>query len=211
MSKTALMKKALVDALKALVKEKSLAKITVSDITEYCGISRNTFYYHFNDKYDLINWIFYSETLPEINAFSEPDRWFDGFVRLCRYMQANRDFYLEALDYAGQNSLQDYLVDFYFELLKIHINTIYSQSGCKLADEELFLMARMEAHSYAGIVMDWVKQGMQDDYMARFEQLRRVSMLAGSRYSIAPSDEKTAGQEPDVQNTQNTIQVSHVK
>jgi probable dihydroxyacetone kinase regulator len=195
MSKVAITKKALVDALKALMKEKKLSKITVSDITDYCDISRNTFYYHFSDKYDLLNWIFYSETLPEVNAFSEPERWFDGFVRLCRYMRANREFYLEALDYVGQNSLKDYLLEFYFELLKIHIDTVYTQLGYKLASEELFLMARMEAHSYVGIIMDWVKGGMQDDYMTRFEQLQRVSLLGKPRYSFMTPGEKSEKEE----------------
>jgi probable dihydroxyacetone kinase regulator len=195
MSKVTITKKALVDALKALMKKKTLSKITVSDITDYCDISRNTFYYHFSDKYDLINWIFYSETLPEVNAFSEPERGFDGFVRLCRYMRANREFYLEALDYVGQNSLKDYLVEFYFELLKIHIDTVYTQLGYKLASEELFLMARMEAHSYVGIIMDWVKEGMQDDYMTRFEQLQHVNLLGKPRYFFMTPGEKSKKEE----------------
>lgn len=184
MSKTTITKGALAAALKDLVRNKPLSKITIKDITDYCDISRNTFYYHFIDKYDLVNWIFYSETLQEINAFSEPDRWLDGFVNLCKYMHANRRFYLEAFNYVGQNSLKDYLLEFYFELLKIHINTVYMEIGYKLASEELFLMARMEAHSYVGIIMDWVKAGMHDNYISYFEQLRRIHKIEKVRYSI---------------------------
>ena len=40
--------------LKELVKTKALNKITISDITEKCGINRQTFYYHFADMMDLI-------------------------------------------------------------------------------------------------------------------------------------------------------------
>jgi AcrR family transcriptional regulator len=46
------------NALKRLVKTKKLAKITVHDIVKASGVNRSTFYYHFIDKDDLINWIF---------------------------------------------------------------------------------------------------------------------------------------------------------
>ena len=50
-------KRALEASLKKLVKTKPLNKITVSDITDDCGINRMTFYYHFKDIYDLVEWI----------------------------------------------------------------------------------------------------------------------------------------------------------
>ena len=50
-------KRALAASLKRLLAEKPLSKITISDITDDCGINRMTFYYHFQDIYDLIEWI----------------------------------------------------------------------------------------------------------------------------------------------------------
>ena len=107
-------------------------------------------------------------------------------------MHKNRDFYIDALEYMGQNNLSEYLLEFYFELLKIHLDTIYAQLGYKLAVDELYLMARMEAHAYVGIIMDWVKAGMNDDYMNYFEQLHRINRLEKSRYSMF-FDAKTPG------------------
>ena len=49
-------KRAMEAALKKLLLEKPLTKITVSDITEECGMNRMTFYYHFKDIYDLVEW-----------------------------------------------------------------------------------------------------------------------------------------------------------
>ena len=46
-------KQALANALKQLLQKKQIMKITINDITEACGISRMTFYYHFKDIYDL--------------------------------------------------------------------------------------------------------------------------------------------------------------
>ena len=49
-------KRALEASLKKLLLQKPLDKITINDIAEDCGISRMTFYYHFKDIYDLIEW-----------------------------------------------------------------------------------------------------------------------------------------------------------
>ena len=49
-------KRALENSLKHILSQKPLDKITVSDITDDCGINRMTFYYHFKDIYDLIEW-----------------------------------------------------------------------------------------------------------------------------------------------------------
>lgn len=49
-------KRALEASLKNLLLQKPLNKITINDITEDCGINRMTFYYHFKDIYDLVEW-----------------------------------------------------------------------------------------------------------------------------------------------------------
>ena len=51
-----LTKRALAASLKKLLAQKPLSKITIADITEDCGVSRMTFYYHFQDIYDLVEW-----------------------------------------------------------------------------------------------------------------------------------------------------------
>lgn len=49
-------KLALEASLKELLRTKPIDKITINDLTEHCGISRMTFYYHFKDIYDLVEW-----------------------------------------------------------------------------------------------------------------------------------------------------------
>ena len=49
-------KRALEQSLKNLLMKKPLTKITVGDIADDCGINRMTFYYHFKDIYDLVEW-----------------------------------------------------------------------------------------------------------------------------------------------------------
>ena len=59
-------KRALSASLKKLLAKKPLDKITVTDIAEDCEVGRQTFYYHFQDIYDLMEWTFTEETSREI-------------------------------------------------------------------------------------------------------------------------------------------------
>lgn len=54
-------KKAIALALKEVMKTKPLSKITVNEIAEECSINRQTFYYHFQDIQDLVEWICLTE------------------------------------------------------------------------------------------------------------------------------------------------------
>lgn len=176
MPKTEITKAALATCLRELMSQKKLSHITIADITLQCGISRNAFYYHFRDKYDLINWIFYSETLPIIDTFFGSDSHLDGFVNLCQYMLNNRQFYIEVFQYVGQNSLCGSLTETYFELMKIHISTLYANINCRLSEDELYILARLSAHAYVGVIMEWVTSGMQSNYMIYFEKLKEIKM-----------------------------------
>ena len=59
-------KSALADAMKKLMVCKSFAKISISDLCEECGLNRKSFYYHFKDIYDLLEWIFANEVVKKI-------------------------------------------------------------------------------------------------------------------------------------------------
>ena len=63
-------KQKLADSLRSILETKPLDKVTINDLTDACGVNRQTFYYHFHDIYDLIDWIFVTETeraVPEVS------------------------------------------------------------------------------------------------------------------------------------------------
>ena len=68
-------KNALAASMKKLMRKKPFEKISVSDICEDCGINRKSFYYHFRDKYDLVNWIFYVGFIGELDVNSYGSGW----------------------------------------------------------------------------------------------------------------------------------------
>ena len=59
-----LTKRALAASITTLLEKKPLDRITIKDITDECGVTRNTFYYHFQDVYDLLSYIFREQADP---------------------------------------------------------------------------------------------------------------------------------------------------
>ena len=100
-------KRALASVFKKLMEEMPFAKISVSDICERCQMNRKSFYYHFKDKYELVNWIFDTEFLDAIHEQEIKTGW-DILSILCRYLYANKEFYRRALKIEGQNSFEEH-------------------------------------------------------------------------------------------------------
>ncbi|OUP17812.1 dihydroxyacetone kinase transcriptional activator DhaS [Lachnoclostridium sp. An196] len=100
-------KKALAESMKTLLGTMPFSKISVSDICEVCGMNRKSFYYHFRDKYDLINWIFHTEFYEAACAKPYEDGW-EFILGICKYFYSNHAFYKKAFEITGQNSFRDY-------------------------------------------------------------------------------------------------------
>ena len=100
-------KKALAEALKEVMEEKPFSKISISDICERCDMNRKSFYYHFADKYDLVNWIFDTEYIAVVANDYQEFR-IEVLLSACRYFYENRRFYRSALQVRGQNSFLEH-------------------------------------------------------------------------------------------------------
>ena len=96
MADSSITKMALANSLKALMQEKSFHKISINDICNGCNMNRKSFYYHFQDKYDLLNWIFDTEFREFALRSSCLETW-DLMLSLCYYLYENRKFYRKAL------------------------------------------------------------------------------------------------------------------
>lgn len=118
-------KKALASALKELMEEYSFEKISIASICERCGMNRKSFYYHFKDKYDLVNWIFDTEFIALMMNRLD-DRW-GSFEMICEYFYENRNFYRKALRITGQNSFSEHLREFARPLFRNRIESILKE------------------------------------------------------------------------------------
>ena len=82
-------KRALEQSLKNLLLKKPLTKITIGDITEDCGINRMTFYYHFKDIYDLVEWACLEDARRALDEKKTYDTWQQGLLQIFEAVQEN--------------------------------------------------------------------------------------------------------------------------
>lgn len=124
MSDSIITKHALANALKDLMKSRPFNKINVGEICKKCSMNRKTFYYHFKDKYDLVNWIYYTEFEQEFSQKPAHTSW-ESLLYLCQYLYENQEFYRNALEITGQNSFYEYFGELLIPYIATYLNPIF--------------------------------------------------------------------------------------
>ena len=119
-------KSALASALKELMETTPFAKITVSDICAKCNMNRKSFYYHFKDKFDLVNWIYDVEYLSHVQIGENLIGW-DSVLHLCDYFYENKDFYRKVMKVEDQNSFINHFRDIVSPLMEEDIREILGE------------------------------------------------------------------------------------
>lgn len=158
-------KRALVASLKELMAEKPLDKITVTDLTEHCGVNRMTFYYHFKDIYDLVEWSCMEDARRALEENKTYDTWQQGFLQIFEAVRANKPFVMNVYRCVHQERVETYLKPLVDDLLLGVINE--EAAGLTVRQEDKAFIAQVYCYIFIGIMMDWIK----DDMRAAPEQI----------------------------------------
>lgn len=154
-------KKALGAALKKLMAEKPLDKITVVDLVEECGVNRQTFYYHFQDIYDLVEWIFLQEATTALGGNKTYDTWQQGFLQLFAYAKENRHLVANTFHSLSREQLERYLYEVTYDLL---IGVVEEQAeGMSVREKDKKFIADFYKYAFVGLILDWIRRGMKED------------------------------------------------
>ncbi|QAA34871.1 dihydroxyacetone kinase transcriptional activator DhaS [Clostridium manihotivorum] len=184
MSESLITKRALAASIKQLMETIPLSKISIQEIADNCGLNRQTFYYHFKDKFDLVNWIYYTEVTENIDNCRHYDNWPDGMYRTLCYLMNNKSFYINALNTPGQNAFDGYFFEFSYELILGVVNDLSIQ--LKVSQKDKKFICEFYTHAFVGIIVQWIKGGMKESPKIMVEQIRNIvegSMLGAlARY-----------------------------
>ena len=154
-------KRALEASLKNLLLKKPLEKITINDITEDCGINRMTFYYHFKDIYDLIEWCCVEDAKKALEGKKTYDTWQQGFLQIFEAVLDNKPFILNVYHSVSREQVEIYLYKLTYDLL---IGVVEEKSaGMNVREEDKKFIADFYKYAFVGLMLDWVKRGMKDD------------------------------------------------
>ncbi|MDO5812748.1 MAG: TetR/AcrR family transcriptional regulator C-terminal domain-containing protein [Bacillota bacterium] len=143
-------------AIKSLIKTQPLDKITVTDIVSQAGKTRQTFYRHFQDKYDLVNWYFEKLVLKSFEEMRQGGSLQEALNLKFAFIEQEHAFFKEAFKSNDYNNLVHYdfccIYDFYKKF-------IYKKTGKDLPKDIDFLL-NMYCRGSVDMTVDWVLNDM---------------------------------------------------
>lgn len=175
-------KRALEASLKKLLLERPLDKITVTDIAEDCGINRMTFYYHFKDIYDLVEWACLEDAKRALDEKKTYDTWQQGLLQIFEAVQENKPFILNVYRCVHREQVEKYLQPLVDQLM---LDVIQEESASMMIrEEDKQFIAKIYAYIFIGVMLDWIKDDMREapqEIVARLVKLLRGSVTAALR------------------------------
>ena len=159
-------------SLKNLLLKKPLTKITVGDITDDCGINRMTFYYHFKDIYDLVEWSCLEDAKRALEEKKTYDTWQQGFLQIFKAVQENKPFILNVYRCVHREQVEKYLQPLVDQLLLNVINE--EAAGITVRDEDKQFIAQVYSYMFIGLMLDWIKDDMREDPQQIVEKLSKL-------------------------------------
>lgn len=165
-------KEMLAESLMKLLARRTLDKITIQDIVDDCGYNRQTFYYHFHDIYDLIDWIFAAQTQELIEKCRACGSLDVGVEAVIAYMRENRRLILNILRSVNGEKLLDNL---YRSAQSIVLSALENHPGVQeLSTEYRELVAEAFKYALAGLLIDWMRAGIPEDCVNKVRTMKAV-------------------------------------
>ena len=158
MSSSAITKNTFAASLKHLVLVKPYDKISISDITNDCRMNRQSFYYHFQDKNELLSWIMYNDLFVYITHGVRFHNWYGKLEGFLKRMENEREFYSRVLE-SGDGIFHDYLYDVMHVMFTYFFDNAVSKEGGTNISTEFF--ADFYSHGFCGVIIDWAIGGMK--------------------------------------------------
>lgn len=165
-------KRALAASLKHLLLQKPLNKITINDIAEDCGISRMTFYYHFKDIYDLVEWTCVEDGTRALEGKKTYDTWQEGFLNIFQAVLDNKPFIMNVYRTVSRERIEQYLNPLIHSLL---LGVVEEKSvGLTVSEADKNFIATFYEYALIGIMLEWINGNMKEDPAAIVERASKV-------------------------------------
>lgn len=173
-------KRAMSAALKNLLKEKKLNKITVQDIADECGINRQTFYYHFQDIYDLVEWTCIEDTEKVLKENRTYDTWQEGFLSVFDLAKKDKTFIDNIYRSVSLEMLEQYLYRLVYPLLKNVVDE--KAKGQTVREENKKYIADFYKYAFVGVLLEWIRNDMAE---SPGQIVDRISRIVGGAIETA--------------------------
>ena len=185
-------KRLLADALKKLLETRTLDKITVKELVQSCGVNRQTFYYNFQDIYDLMDWIFQEDEKRILGEKIASGSWKELLTDVFEYMQddRNRNLVQNACNSMSRRTLNSYLKRWIRPAIAKYVDS--QAEDLVISDENRNFVIDAFVVMMVGIIFEWLDGDMQKDRRHQIGQI--VRLVDGSvRNALEKMADDTAG------------------
>ena len=163
-------KRALEASLKKLLLEKPLNKITINDITEDCGVNRMTFYYHFKDIYDLVDWILAEDAAKAMEGRRGFGTWSEAYLDVLHQLQDNKTLVLNVYRSVGREQVEQYLYKMLDPLLRMFVE----RENIPVQEEDKQFIIDFYKYGFVGMVLEWIRRDMKTEPAIMAERLNTM-------------------------------------
>lgn len=183
-------KAAIMNAFIKLLNETAFDRITVKDIVDECGINRNTFYYNFDDIYDLVDEILQNEINKIVEEHRQYPSWNEGLLCAADFAMRNKKAIFHLHNSVKRNELDKYLQRVINNVISSFVET--EADGIEISEEDKSFIADFYSGALLGLLTKWLDSGMKDDFIS---VINKTGLLFDSNIKqairiVAAADEK---------------------
>ena len=155
------MKLVFIKKLMEMLKTKNLEEITITDLTNKCGVSRQAFYYYFNDIYEVVEYIFVEETDKEIREFTNVENWSLGYIKLMKWAKENKHIIMNIYNSVAKEYIENFMNSVLYQYI---IKVVKNEAiGLNVLDEQCEFIANFYTMALNSISLDWISKHMKEE------------------------------------------------
>lgn len=176
-------KKEIKMSLIRFLQSKPLDNIKVKDIIDDIGISRNTFYYHYHDIYDVLKDIFDSSLQEIYDLKSEKFDWEWAISHMSENAFVKKSIMSNIFKSKYSENIKAYITNAVGEAISKRIKYEYELGGKSIEPYDLKIISTFYKHAITGTFFEWVHNGMvvpPKEFMQKLGQVFPQNI----RYSI---------------------------
>ncbi|MCM1273031.1 MAG: TetR/AcrR family transcriptional regulator [Clostridium sp.] len=151
----------IIETFMRMLNEQPLEKISVKEIVEACGISRNTFYYHYKDIYDLLEDIFETQAQHIYLEHKPRDSWQEALIQTTEFALKNKRAIYHIYNSVNREQLERYLFNVTQEIMMDFVRG--QAEGLDVSEKNITYISLFYKHAVVGIILEWLQRDMKDN------------------------------------------------
>ena len=172
----------LANTLKELLKHKPFAKVTVTEIIKLSEVNRNTFYYHFEDIYDLLLWFLNQEAINKVRDYDSFDDIDAAINFTLDYIDENRNFLKNIINSVGEHDLKRFLSKDFMEIIENFIRLAEKELKVDIDEDYRNFLTTYITEAIAGILIEliYTKENISHEKINYFIQVTTENAIIAS-------------------------------